>query len=141
MPTPSTSALGRLARKLVNERRIVQISGKMLIASSSSIVGAMKSQAIARSERPRMRRCKGAGVASAARTARRSAAPIALEAVFVIHAIADTSGRRAWGGRPIPVSGLLHLAVFLEHLLPVGEQAVEGLLGRSLVGDDEVVDA
>ena len=70
MPTPSTSALGRLARKLVKESRIVQISGKMLIASSSSIVGAMKSQAIARSERPRMRRLSGAGVAAATRTAK-----------------------------------------------------------------------
>ena len=55
MPTPTHPALGRLARKLVNDSRIVQISGKMLIASSSSIVGAMKSQAIARSDRPRMR--------------------------------------------------------------------------------------
>jgi hypothetical protein len=33
---------------LVKESRIVQISGKMLIASSSRIVGAMKSQAMTR---------------------------------------------------------------------------------------------
>ena len=70
MPTPSTSAFGRLARKLVNDSRTVQISGKMLIASSSSIVGAMNSQAIARSDRPRMRRASGAGVAWAARSAK-----------------------------------------------------------------------
>ena len=69
MPTPSTVAFGRLARKLVNESRIVQISGKMLIASSRSIVGPMKSHAMARSERPRTFPASAAGVAAAARVA------------------------------------------------------------------------
>src|SRR5215472_6697893 len=39
----------------------------MLIASSSSMVGAMKSQAMPRSESPRRRRPKAGGVASARR--------------------------------------------------------------------------
>ena len=38
---------------MVKESRIAQISGKMLIASRSTIVGAMNSQAIERSESPR----------------------------------------------------------------------------------------
>ena len=39
--------------KPVNESRIAQINGKMLIASKRSIVGRMNSQAIERSDRPR----------------------------------------------------------------------------------------
>ena len=35
---------------------MVQISGKMLIASSSTMVGVMNSQAMARSDKPRSRR-------------------------------------------------------------------------------------
>src|ERR1700712_3486100 len=65
MPTSSTFALGRLARKLVNESLIVQMSGRMLMASNSSIVGPTKSQVIARSERPRMRVASAGGVAAA----------------------------------------------------------------------------
>jgi hypothetical protein len=42
----------------------------MLMASSRAIVGAMNSQAIARSERPRTRRERASGVAPAARSAR-----------------------------------------------------------------------
>ena len=51
---------------------MVQISGKMLIASSSTIVGAMNNQAIARSDRPRIRRATPGGVARAAAAAARS---------------------------------------------------------------------
>ena len=69
MPTSMGVALGRLARKLVNESLIVQISGKILMASSSSMVGPMKSQAIERSDKPRMRCASGAGVARAKRSA------------------------------------------------------------------------
>ena len=47
--------------KPVNESRIAQINGKMLIASSRTIVGRMKSQAIARSDMPRTRRATGGG--------------------------------------------------------------------------------
>jgi hypothetical protein len=78
MPMPSTSALGRLARKLVKLRRTVQINGKMLIASSSTIVGAMNNHAMARSDRPRMRRASGAGVTCAARAANETGAFIVL---------------------------------------------------------------
>src|SRR5216683_5003767 len=46
---------------------MVQISGKMLIARRRIIVGAMNSQAMARSERPRTRRASRAGVAAALR--------------------------------------------------------------------------
>ena len=53
----------------MNDKRTVQIKGKMLIASSRIIVGAMKIHAMARSDRPRMRRATGAGVACAARAA------------------------------------------------------------------------
>src|ERR1700722_8585398 len=49
------AGVGRLAIRPVNDNRIAQISGKMLIARSNSIVGRMKSQATARSERPRTR--------------------------------------------------------------------------------------
>ena len=70
MPTPSTLAFGRFARKLVNDSLSVQISGKMLIASSSAIVGPMNSQATARSDRPRMRVASAGGVATAARATR-----------------------------------------------------------------------
>src|SRR5882724_220668 len=62
-----TGTLGMLDLKLVNERRMVQMSGKMLMASSSRIDGVMNSQAIARSDRPRMRLAKGRGVVSARR--------------------------------------------------------------------------
>jgi hypothetical protein len=50
----------------VNDSLTVQISGKMLIASSNAIVGPMNSQATVRSDKPRMRAAKGAGVARAA---------------------------------------------------------------------------
>src|SRR5262245_32276624 len=69
MPMSTIGALGRLARKLVNDSRTVQINGKILIASSSTIVGAMNSHAIARSDKPRTRRAKDGGVACAARSA------------------------------------------------------------------------
>ena len=58
---------GRLARKLVNDSRIVQISGKILTASNSTIVGPTNSQAMVRSDSPRTRRAKVLGVALAAR--------------------------------------------------------------------------
>src|SRR4051812_31564814 len=130
MPTPARVAFGRFARKFVNDRRTVQISGKMLIASSSTIVGAMKSHAIARSDRPRIRRASGAGVAWAARRARGSMALICEVGNRV-----DSGWRAVRRASPI-VNGSLQLAVFLEDLLPVGEQAVERFLRGALVGDD-----
>src|ERR1700751_211272 len=45
-----------LRLRLVKDSRIIQISGKMLIASSSAIVGATNSHAMARSDRPWTRR-------------------------------------------------------------------------------------
>src|SRR5436853_6811110 len=52
MPTQRVSRLGRLALKLVNDSQIVHSSGKMLKASSSTMVGATKSHASERSDRP-----------------------------------------------------------------------------------------
>src|SRR3954452_21547281 len=104
MPTLRISAFGRLARKLVNDSRTVQISGKMLIASSSTIVGAMNSRAIARSDSPRTRLASALGVACAARSASE-------EGAFIL-------GK----GRPeTDPPSLLHFPVFLEHLLPIGD--------------------
>src|ERR1700722_9076579 len=68
------AGVGRLAIKPVNDRRIAQISGKMLIARSNSIVGRIKSQATTRSDRPRTRTFAVAG----ARKAPPSAMPLAL---------------------------------------------------------------
>src|SRR5215470_3408974 len=90
---------------------MVQTSGKMLMARRRRTVGAMKSQAMARSERPRTRRANAAGVRRAARSTRPSRSMVALE-----------------------------LAVVLEDLGPVLDQVVERLLGGPLVGDDVVVD-
>src|SRR6202020_578856 len=64
---------GRFAIKTVNDSRIAQISGKMLIARRSSIVGRIKSQATARSDRPRTRTA-----VAGARKAVPSAMPLAL---------------------------------------------------------------
>src|ERR1700689_1700251 len=44
-----------LRLRLVNESRIIQISGKMLIASRSAMVGVTNSHAMPRSDRPRPR--------------------------------------------------------------------------------------
>src|SRR5580692_10004381 len=67
------AGVGRLAIKPVNDSRIAQISGKMLIARSNSIVGRIKSQATARSDRPRTRIA-----VAGARKATPSAMPLAL---------------------------------------------------------------
>src|SRR5690349_23285406 len=99
---------------------MVQINGKMLIASSSSIVGATNSQAIARSERPRMRSATPAGVAWAARATR--AAGLLMPCF-------------AWAWPS------LRLAVVLEDLLPVDHQCIERLLGGALVGHDVIMHA
>jgi len=63
MPMLLTSALGRLARKLVNDSRMVHSSGKMLMASKISMVGPMNSHAIERSDKPRSRDAIGKDVA------------------------------------------------------------------------------
>src|SRR5439155_23867290 len=106
----------------------------MLMASSSAMVGAMKIQAIARSDRPRTRRARTSGVARAARSA------------VGTRGVGSVIGSSAW--RPLPHrrrgrrphDGLLQLALFLEGLGPVAHQRVQGLLGGSLVGHDVVVD-
>src|SRR5260221_8887301 len=122
---------------------MVQISGKMLIAKRRRIVGAMNSQAMARSERPRTRRASRAGVAAAVR--------VIMDGVVTVSFIAWFRPRLP-GTRPLPRSlcgrgrrrmapASLDLAVVLEHLLPVLDQRIERFLGGALVGDDVVVDA
>src|SRR6185437_8912629 len=44
--------------RLVKDSRIIQISGKMLIASRRAIVGATNSHAMVRSDRPRVRKAR-----------------------------------------------------------------------------------
>src|ERR1700722_4310057 len=68
------AGVGRLAIKPVNDSRIAQTRGKMLIASSNSIVGRIKSQATARSDSPLARPPTIAGF----RKAIPSAMPLAL---------------------------------------------------------------
>src|SRR5271154_1050576 len=61
---------GRFAMKPVKERRIAQISGKMLIASKRTIVGAMNSHATARSDSPVTRRARRGAALFATRSAK-----------------------------------------------------------------------
>src|ERR1700704_4044750 len=68
MPVKRTGMLGMFDLKLVNDSRIVQISGKILIASSNTIDGVTNSQAIVRSDKPRSRLASGAGVVAASRS-------------------------------------------------------------------------
>src|SRR5262249_38964306 len=121
-------------------------SGKMLIASSNRIVGAMKIHATMRSERPRTRLAKLSGVARAAASAARSSID---EVVSVttgfplgtscICSILRPAPFKAQGG-PGRTSGL-HLAVVFVDFGPVGDEAVEGFLRGALTGDDIIVEA
>src|SRR5687767_5052511 len=131
MPTPSTWAFGRLARKLVKERRTVQASGKTLSASKSRTVGEMNSQAMARSESPRARRASASGVARAARSTMVSGTLVS----FIVGPPWAALGCAERG----PARSQLDLPDLLEHLLPVGHQGIQGLLGRALAGHDVVV--
>src|SRR5271156_491038 len=81
------AGVGRLAIKPVNDNRIAQISGKMLIARSNSIVGRIKSQATVRSDRPRTRPAAVAG----ARKATPSAMPLALFVTDIACPLVDQS--------------------------------------------------
>src|ERR1700733_2156737 len=82
------AGVGRLAIRPVNDRRIAQISGKMLIARSNSIVGRIKSQATARSDRPRTR-------TAVARKANPSAMPLALFVTDITCPLVDLSSSPA----------------------------------------------
>src|SRR3982074_1968095 len=107
----------------------------MLIASSSSTDGVMNSQAMARSDIPRNRNATRRGVRATARSARL----LMLDLWF-------TDRTRPKRRSPGDGTGDLHLieldlTLFLEHLLPILDQKIEGFLGRPLVGDDVVMDA
>src|SRR4029077_8083235 len=74
-----------LKLRLVKESRIIQISGKMLIASNRAIVGEMKSKAVPRSDRPRVYLALRNRVCTGVCTAMRSmVAPVKLTAVMAI---------------------------------------------------------
>ena len=130
----------------MKDSRIAQISGKMLIASSSSIVGAMNIHATILSERPRTLLASGSGVARTAISAARSRmdALVSVTRGFplgsVLHARSPSRAnltRRGTGlgGKP------LHLAVVFEDLGPVLDQTVEGFLGGAVAGNDIVMEA
>src|SRR5690242_16589840 len=95
----------------------------MLIASSRIIVGATKSQAIERSDRPRMVRPTLGGVALA------SPGSCGISGCLV---------RRCRRGSLLKK---LELAFFLEDRSPVLDQAVQCFLGCALVGHDIVMHA
>src|SRR3984885_3187757 len=84
------AGVGRLAIKPVNDSRIAQISGKMLIARSNSIVGRIKSQATVRSDRPRTRTA-----VAGARKATPSAMPLALFVTDITCPLVDLSSSPA----------------------------------------------
>src|ERR1700722_19428739 len=136
------AGVGRFAIKPVNDSRIAQISGKMLIARRNSIVGRIKSQATARSDRPRT----GTAVAGA-RKASPSAMPLALfvtdltcPLVDLSSSPADRAAEDGLGEPSVTRSGGI-FAFLLEHFHPVLDQRVERLLRRALVGDDVIVHA
>src|ERR1700679_3762155 len=84
------AGVGRIAIKPANDSRIAQISGKMLIARSNSIVGRIKSQATARSDRPRTRTA-----VAGARKANPSAMPLALFVTDITCPLVDLSSSPA----------------------------------------------
>src|ERR1700735_616794 len=117
------AGVGRFAIKPVNDSRIAQISGKILIARRSSIVGRMKSQATARSDNPRTR----TAVAGA-----RKATPSAMLLALFVTDITCPLGNRSSPRRIAPPgmgfreptaarSGRV-FAFLLEHLDPVLDQ-------------------
>src|SRR5450631_1306047 len=113
----------------------------MLIASRRTTVGAMKSQAIERSDNPLARRAIQSGDAEATRAASEGTGVISVIAVMVVGRISTAEAlrrRRIAGG---PRAPNLLLAVVLEDLLPVLDERIERLLRRAFVGDDVVVDA
>src|SRR5271166_1616825 len=133
---------GRLAMKPVNESRIAQINGNMLIASSRAIVGRMKSQAIDRSDRPRTRLAIGAAV-------RMAMLSISVGVTFVPfirplgrHQVSPgrSAPRERLGfRRGEPRARLRRIFAFLfEDFLPVLDQRVERLLGCAFVSDNVV---
>src|ERR1700757_52373 len=137
----------------------------MLIASSSTIVGAMKSQAIERSESPLARRVTQSGDAEATRSASEGTGVISVMAAMITARCYE--GLPNWPPLPsrCPSPGLspsrfaegdsgtgerirgrqggrlVQLAVVFEDLLPVLDEGIERLLRRALVGDDVVMDA
>src|SRR5438105_1897975 len=117
----------------------------MLMASSKRIVGEMNSQARPLSLMPRTLRANGSGVARATFSAVRLSmvSPASVTWVVSVMNLSEL--------RPVPRvardasvqlgRSRLHLAVVLEHLRPVLDQAVKRILGRTLAGNDIVVEA
>ena len=55
MPTNRNGRYDMLKLRLVNDSRIIQINGKILIARRSAIVGVTNNHAMLRSDKPRTR--------------------------------------------------------------------------------------
>src|ERR1700676_727732 len=106
--------LGIFDLKFVKDSRIVQISGKILIASSNAIDGVMNSHAIVRSERPRTRLASRDGVVPASRSPTVSMPRVAL---ISIHSLRCRGPRRESAGDRMSMR--LELAFVLEHFGPV----------------------
>src|SRR5450755_2826996 len=90
------------ALKLVNDIWMVQINGKMLIASSRAMVGAMNSHAMPRSDMPRSR-VLGPAPAATGTAVSSLMSTLAFKAVtFVTLAVGrvmlDRGGGWGWGG-------------------------------------------
>ena len=155
--------IGAVGPVIGEDSWIVQINGKILIASSRMIVGEMNSQAMAVSDRPRIRPARAGGVALAAVSAILSNAVAIVTYVKSPHpALRHPPPRNAGEGKItdfflLPVltgrrcpegpkfilvlasRDLLDLAFFLEDRRPVLDQLVERFLGRALVGHDIVM--
>src|SRR5689334_7534530 len=114
----------------------------MLTASSSKIVGAMNTHVIVRSDRPRKLRLTWSGVASAARCAIRWSSDDAFMLDHGCERVAACAiGRSRYCGFARRKRTLLELTFLFEHLLPIGDELVERVLGCTLVRDDIVVNS
>src|SRR5689334_5815975 len=134
-----------LRLRLVKESRIIQTSGKMLIASNSAIVGVTNSQAMVRSDSPRTRRT-GRDLAGSLAPGNVACSDCTIVVILSI-GLACQAPPRHRSGEPVggaSVPPLLRgdlLALFLEDLGPVLDEKIERLLRRTLVGNDVVMHA
>src|SRR6516164_4592149 len=135
-----------LRLRLVKDSRIIQIKGKILIASKSAIVGATNSQAMPRSDRPRTRFGALKRTCSPMRPAPVSGWIIAVIVFCSVSAASVRIGKispgQRRGDRLFELQPLLRghlLALLLEDLGPVLDQEIEGLLRGALVGDHIVM--
>src|SRR6266702_6242543 len=134
MPTKRAGTLGMFDLKFVNESRNAQINGKMLIASSSRMVGRMNSHAIVLSDRPRAR--------AATRTGAPASRPVVEKGLFAdMPDSFKRTGATPLTLAPVQFGNTLVLAFGLEDLVPVLDEQIERFLGRALISHDKVMHA